>query len=53
MVDIVKLFQRIYHKIYIPKYKQIMGACGERVFFSPFTSTFLYDNMYVVNVVHI
>lgn len=53
MVDVVKLFQRLYNKIYIPKYKKIMGACGERVFFSPFNSTFLYENMYVGNDVHI
>ena len=53
MVDIVKLFQRIYNKIYVPKYKKRMGACGERVFFSPFNSTFLYENMYVGNDVHI
>lgn len=30
-----------------------MGACGERVFFSPADSIFLYENMYVGNDVHI
>lgn len=53
MTDIVKLFQRIYNKIYIPRYKKQMGACGERVFFSPVNSEFIYENMYVGNDVHI
>ena len=53
MTDIVKLFQRIYNKIYIPQYKKQMGACGERVFFSPMNSEFIYENMYVGNDVHI
>ena len=53
MVDVIKLFQRLYNKIYIPKYKKCMGACGERVFFSPADSIFLYENMYVGNDVHI
>ena len=30
-----------------------MGACGERVFFSPMNSEFIYENMYVGNDVHI
>lgn len=53
MIDIVKLFRRLYNKIYIPIYKKRLGACGERVFFSPSDSTFLYENMYIGNDVHI
>lgn len=30
-----------------------MGACGERVFFSPMNSEFIYENMYIGNDVHI
>ena len=30
-----------------------MGACGDRVFFSPSDSVFLYENMYIGNDVHI
>lgn len=30
-----------------------MGTCGERVFFSPSDSVFLYENMYIGNDVHI
>ena len=35
------------------RYKKQMGACGERVFFSPMNSEFIYENMYVGNDVHI
>lgn len=53
MTDIVKLFQRIYNKIYIPRYKKKMGSCGERVYFSPINSQFIYENMFIGNDVHI
>lgn len=53
MIDVVDLLRRIYNKIYIPVYKKYMGACGERVFFSPIDSVFYYKNMYVGNDVHI
>ena len=53
MIDVFNLLKRIYNKIYIPIYKKKMGACGERVFFSPVDSTFYYENLYIGNDVHI
>lgn len=53
MIDIIELFKSMYNKIYIRRYKNKMGSCGERVFFSPFNSVFYYENMFVGNDVHI
>lgn len=53
MFDVLHFLKRAYNKIYIPKYKKIMGHCGDRVFFSPADSVFLYENMYVGNDVYI
>lgn len=38
---------RIYNKLYIPVFKNKMGACGECVDFSPFDSVLDYPNLYV------
>ena len=53
MIDIKKLFERIYNRIYIPIYKKKMGNCGKRVYFSPCNSVFLYETMYVGDDVYI
>lgn len=53
MIEIKTICQRIYNKIYIPRYKKQMGAYGERVFFSPMNSEFVHENMCIGNDVHI
>ena len=53
MIDIIKLFKRLYNRIYIPLYKKKMGICGNNVFFSPMNSTFYYENLYIGNNVSI
>ena len=53
MIDVIKIFKRIYNHIYIPLYKKKMGACGIDVHFSPFDSTFFYENLYIGDHVYI
>lgn len=53
MIDIKRLIERAYDKIYVPILRKKMGRCGERVFFSPANSIFTYENMYVGNDVNI
>lgn len=53
MFDIKLFLERLYNKIYIPKYKRMMAQCGEEVYFSPSNSIFSYESMHVGNYVHI
>lgn len=53
MFDIKLFFERVYNKIYIPKYKKKMAQCGNEVYFTPVDSVFTYDSMYVGSHVHI
>lgn len=53
MLDITNLFERIYNKIYIPIYKKKFASCGTNVVFSPLSSVFSYENIYLGNYVNI
>lgn len=53
MTDIKALCHRIYNKVYLPRYKKRLAACGEDVHFDPWNSVFTYESMYVGSHVNI